>query len=63
MNGRICLSVEQAFDAGFAEPCEHLVPDPNECPKCCLTKAEIRRFAVLLRSDNAPEAGVHTTAA
>ncbi|MFE3855265.1 hypothetical protein ACFXPN_29555 [Streptomyces griseorubiginosus] len=51
MNGRICLTPQQAFEAGFEEPCEHQVPDPNDCPTCRLTGAEIRRLAVLLRND------------
>ncbi|WP_329597793.1 hypothetical protein OIE43_18970 [Streptomyces pseudovenezuelae] len=51
MTGRICLTPEEAFEAGFEEPCEHLVPDPSDCPSCRLTEAEIRRLVVLLRSD------------
>lgn len=60
MTSRI-LTPEEAFEAGFAEPCEHQVPDPSDCPKCRLTEAEIRRLAVLLRSD--PPAVARTTAA
>ncbi|MFJ8140618.1 hypothetical protein [Streptomyces sp. NPDC096013] len=61
MSGRVCLSVDEAFQAGFEEPCQHLVPDPNDCPKCRLTEAEIRRVAVLLRND--PLAASSTPAA
>ncbi|NEB00590.1 hypothetical protein [Streptomyces sp. SID13726] len=57
------LTADAAFLAGFEEPCEHLVPDPNDCPKCRLTEAEIRRLAVLLRSDTAPAAGAVSAAA
>lgn len=46
---RICRTPQEAFEAGFNAPCEHLVPDPNDCPRCRLTEAEIRRLAVLLR--------------
>ncbi|MFI1030775.1 hypothetical protein [Streptomyces sp. NPDC020951] len=49
MTGRICLSPEEAFEAGFEEPCEHLVPNPADCPDCRLTAAEISRLSVLLR--------------
>ncbi|MER6532982.1 hypothetical protein ABT215_04005 [Streptomyces sp900105755] len=49
MSGRICLTTDQAFAAGFDEPCEHQVPNPAECPKCRLTEAEILRLAVLVR--------------
>lgn len=63
MTRRICLTPEQAFEAGFEEPCEHLVPDPNDCPKCCLSGAEIRRLVVLLHSGLATDAGARTTAA
>ncbi|MEV6544431.1 hypothetical protein [Streptomyces sp. NPDC051665] len=63
MSGRVCLSVDQAFEAGFEEPCQHLVPDPNDCPDCRLTEAEIRRLAVLLRSDPPGEVGAPAAAA
>ncbi|MFF7521216.1 hypothetical protein [Streptomyces pseudovenezuelae] len=63
MTGRICLTPEQAFEVGFDEPCEHLVPDPNDCSKCRLTEAEIRRLAVLLRSETAPAVAIDSTAA
>lgn len=38
---------EEAFQQGYDEPCEHGVPDPNDCPKCRLTPEEITRLAVL----------------
>lgn len=63
MSGRLCLTPEQAFAVGFEEPCEHLVPDPNDCPKCRLSVSEIRRLVVLLHSGLATEAGARTTAA
>ena len=63
MNGRICLSVEQAFDAGFAEPCEHLVPNPNDCSRCRLTDAEIGRLVVLLQGALRPQQQSTKTAA
>lgn len=63
MTGQICLTPDQAFEAGFSEPCEHLVPDPNDCPQCRLTEAEIRRLAVLLRSETCLSVGVDSTAA
>lgn len=49
MKARICLSAEEAFAAGFEEPCEHRVPSPADCPDCRLTAAEISRLSVLLR--------------
>lgn len=63
MTGRICHSPQAAFEAGFAEACEHRVPDPTTCPKCRLTEAEIRRLAVLLRSELEAQADVRTAAA
>ncbi|MFI2437443.1 hypothetical protein [Streptomyces sp. NPDC018693] len=63
MSRRICLSVDEAFEAGFEEPCQHLVPDPNDCPDCRLSAAEIRRLAVLLRSEPTTESGAHPAAA
>lgn len=49
MSGRVCLTPDQAFDAGFAEPCEHNVPDPEDCSRCRLTITEIQRLSVLFR--------------
>lgn len=46
---RICRTAEEAFQAGFEAPCEHLVPDPNDCPRCRLTDDEVARLAVLHR--------------
>lgn len=63
MSARICLSVDEAFEAGFEEPCEHQVPNPNDCPACRLSAAEIRRLVVLLRSEPTPERGARTAAA
>ncbi|MFM9645676.1 hypothetical protein ACKI1S_05945 [Streptomyces galilaeus] len=63
MNGRICLSPDEAFEAGFEAPCEHLVPNPNDCPECRLSGAEIRRLAVLLRSEPLAESRAHRAAA
>lgn len=63
MSGRICLSADEAFDAGFEAPCEHRVPDPNDCPECRLTGDEIRRLAVLLRSDAPATVGAPAAAA
>ncbi|MFJ9377754.1 hypothetical protein [Streptomyces sp. NPDC101455] len=63
MSRRICLSADEAFEAGFKAPCEHLVPDPNDCPRCRLTEAEIRRLVVLLRSDPLTAASAPAAAA
>ena len=46
---RICRTPEEAFQAGWDEPCEHNVPDPTRCPQCRLSEAEIRRLAILHR--------------
>jgi hypothetical protein len=53
MSVRICLTPDDAFEAGYTEPCEHLVPDPEDCPQCRLTDAEIGRLAALLHSEAA----------
>lgn len=45
----LILTPEEAFEAGFAESCDHSL-DPTECPACRLTEAEIGRSVVLLRS-------------
>lgn len=47
MSGRICLTPDEAFEAGFAELCEHQL-GPETCPQCRLTAAEIGRLVVLL---------------
>lgn len=48
MRGRICLTPEEAFQAGWEEPCDHGA-DPGDCPQCRLTDTEIARLVVLLR--------------
>ncbi|MEW2570459.1 hypothetical protein [Streptomyces sp. NPDC047070] len=48
MSGRICLTPAEAFEAGFAELCEHEAA-PERCPQCRLTPAEIGRLVVLLQ--------------
>lgn len=63
MTGRICLSTDEAFEAGFNEPCEHHVSDPNACPDCRLSAAEIRRLVVLLRGESLPESAPRAAAA
>jgi hypothetical protein len=45
---RVVLTIDEAFEAGFNEPCEHGTP-PEDCPSCRLTAAEIGRLVVLLR--------------
>lgn len=45
---RICRTPEEAWQAGWDEPCQHGVPDITQCPACRLTEAEIGRLAVLL---------------
>ncbi|WAZ20246.1 hypothetical protein STRCI_001347 [Streptomyces cinnabarinus] len=54
MSARICRTAEEAFDAGWKEPCDHGVADPGECPRCGLTDAEIARLAALLSGLAAP---------
>ncbi|WP_406730776.1 hypothetical protein [Streptomyces sp. NBC_01794] len=44
---KVCRTAEEAFWAGYNAPCEHDVPDPNDCPYCRLTDAEIGRMTVL----------------
>lgn len=48
MPGRICRTADEAFKAGWEEPCDHGT-DPGECSQCCLTDVEIARLVVLLR--------------
>lgn len=38
---------EEAFQQGYDAPCEHGVPDPNDCPSCKLTPEEITRLALV----------------
>lgn len=45
----ICRTADEAWDAGYNSPCEHGIPDPNDCPECELTPAEIARLVVLHR--------------
>lgn len=54
MAGRICHSPEDAFRAGWEEPCDHAFPEPADCPQCGLTDAEIASLAVLLRGTVTP---------
>ncbi|MFF9097627.1 hypothetical protein ACF1AX_31455 [Streptomyces sp. NPDC014802] len=53
MPGRICRTADEAFTAGWEEPCDHGYADPGECPTCGLTDEEIARFVILL-GDLAP---------
>jgi hypothetical protein len=60
----ICRTPEEAWQAGWDEPCEHGVPDPVDCEHCRLTPEEAVRLAALHRPYlqlTAPSAG--TTAA
>lgn len=59
---RICMTTEQAFEAGFNEPCEHGTRC-DHCPQCRLTDAEIGRLVVLLRGSQRPQAQDAKTAA
>lgn len=45
----ICRTPEEAFQAGLDAPCEHGIPNPNECSRCELTDAEIAYLVTLLR--------------
>lgn len=45
----ICRTPEEAFQAGWERPCEHGVPDVNDCPDCRLTDDEITQIVALLR--------------
>ncbi|MET7776250.1 hypothetical protein ABZU94_10770 [Streptomyces mirabilis] len=56
MPARICRTADEAFQAGWDEPCDH-GHDPGECPACGLTDAEISRLVVLLSdlASRAPE--------
>lgn len=45
----VCQTPEEAFRLGFEEPCAHGLPDPDDCPNCRLTDAEIGRLVVLLK--------------
>jgi hypothetical protein len=60
---RRCLTPDEAFEAGFNEPCQHGIPDPEDCQRCRLTDAEICRLVVLLQGALAPQVQDATTAA
>lgn len=45
----ICQTADDAWLAGYAEPCEHGVPNPPACTRCALSAEEIARLAVLHR--------------
>ena len=45
---RICRTPDEAFLAGWNEPCDHGSPDPGDCTVCGLTDAEITRLVALL---------------
>ncbi|MFF0139753.1 hypothetical protein ACFYRN_25275 [Streptomyces sp. NPDC005227] len=47
MTGRLCRTADEAFAAGWDEPCDHGV-DPAECRSCALTGGELARLVVLL---------------
>lgn len=51
---RICRTAEEAFEAGWNEPCDHGRPNPGDCPTCGLTDGEITRLSVLLSGLAAP---------
>lgn len=59
----ICLTAEDAWQAGWDAPCEHGVPDPNDCPRCALTAEEIARLVILHRPYLRLSATAVTTAA
>lgn len=52
----ICRTPEEAFQAGWDAPCEHGVPNPNDCPRCELTPEEIAWIADLMRPFLRPSA-------
>ncbi|MDN3021570.1 hypothetical protein [Streptomyces sp. S.PB5] len=62
MNRRVCLTPEEAFEAGFNDSCQHDQPDPNDCPRCRLTDAEIGRLVVLLQGAYRPQQSATTAA-
>ncbi|NUP19844.1 MAG: hypothetical protein HOZ81_27950 [Streptomyces sp.] len=63
MSRRICLTPDEAFEAGFNEPCQHGRPDPNDCTRCRLSDAEIGRLVVLLQGSVRPLTQSAATAA
>lgn len=44
---RLCRTPDEAFAAGWNEPCDH-GRDPAACDECAPTEAEIARLVVLL---------------
>lgn len=62
MNRRVCLTPEEAFAAGFNEPCQHGQPDPEDCSRCRLTDAEIGRLVVLLQGAHRPQQSTNAAA-
>jgi hypothetical protein len=52
MSARLCRTADEAFQAGWDEPCDH-GSDPGECPTCRLTDMEIARLAILLSTPTA----------
>ncbi|MGW3152697.1 hypothetical protein [Streptomyces sp. NPDC001089] len=56
MAARICRTADEAFQAGWDQPCDHGL-NPDGCPTCGLTDAEIARLVVLLSglAEHAPE--------
>ncbi|MBY8341949.1 hypothetical protein LXH13_06475 [Streptomyces spinosirectus] len=59
---RICRTADEAFEAGWNEPCDHGRANPADCPTCGLTDVEITRLTVLL-SGLAPSAAAAPAAA
>lgn len=59
----ICRTAEEAWQAGWDEPCQHGIPDPVDCTGCRLTPTEIARLAMLHRPYLQPAAASATTAA
>ena len=47
MATRVCRTPDDAFLAGWNEPCDH-GREPGDCPICGLTTAEIAQLSVLL---------------
>lgn len=56
----ICLTADDAWQAGYDAPCEHGETDPTACPRCALTPEEIARLAVLHRPYLQPAAATTT---
>jgi hypothetical protein len=62
MPAPICRTAEEAFRAGWDEPCDHGFADPGECADCGLTDAEIGQLVVLLGNLAAPVAAEQVAA-